>query len=211
AAAPVSVPAGGRGFDQNGDHAIGASEGFDATAPQTIFSDVGGRRQTVADFMQLVRVIETGVDSDGDGSRDLDPSRIYYTGLSLGGQEGAVFLAVEPDVRAGVLTSAGGPQIDNRRLGNMRPALGTLLAERTPSLVNSPGVVQIGGLAVGPPQFNENMPLRDGLPLAVRLADGTDQVIQSPVINTVAGASAIQDVFDHSTWVYQSGAEVAYA
>src|SRR5262249_978673 len=51
AAAPVTLPAGGRGFDQNGDHVIDASEGFEATAPQTIIWTRDGRWQTVADFM----------------------------------------------------------------------------------------------------------------------------------------------------------------
>ena len=59
--------------------------------------------------MQLVRVIEVGMDVDGDGHHDLDPSRIYYFGQSFGANYGSVFLAVEPSVRAGVLTVAGDP------------------------------------------------------------------------------------------------------
>jgi hypothetical protein len=60
-------------------------------------------------------------------------------------------------------------------------------------------------------RFDENMPLRDGVPLVVRLADGTERVIQSPVINTVPGAMQIQEVFEHTEWVSQSGNPVAYA
>jgi hypothetical protein len=86
-----------------------------------------------------------------------------------------------------------------------------LLAARTPSLINSPGITAIGGLAVGGPYFNENMPLRDGLPLTVRLADGTTEVIQGPVINTVAGAMDIQEVFENREWVSQTANPVAFA
>src|SRR5262249_31965944 len=81
-----------------------------------------------------------------------------------------------------------------------------------PSLINGPGVTQIEGVPVSAgPAFNENMPLRDGAPLTVRLADGTSHVIQSPVINTVAGAMAIQEVIENTEWVSQSGNPVAYA
>jgi hypothetical protein len=210
---PVTFSAGGRGTDQDGDHSIGAREGQFATAPQTIVSNRDALRQTVADLMQLVRVIEVGTDVNGDGSRDLDPSRIYYFGQSLGGMYGTIFLAVEPSVRAGVPNVPGGPLIDWNRLspGN-RPLVGQSLAARVPSLINGPGVTDIDGVPVSPgPAFNENMPLRDGAPLTVRLADGTSYVIQSPVINTVAGAMAIQEVIENTEWVSQSGNPVAYA
>ena len=60
--------------------------------------------------------------------------------------------------------------------------------------------------------FNENMPLRDGIPLTVRLAGGTtDTIITSPVTNTVAGAMAIQEYLEKRDWVNQSGNQVAYA
>ncbi len=82
--APVTFSAGGRGIDQNGDHMIEANEGFSTAPPRTILFFTDGLRQTVADLMQLVRVIERGMDVDGDGVPDLDPSRIYYFGWSLG-------------------------------------------------------------------------------------------------------------------------------
>src|SRR5439155_7474004 len=47
--------------------------------------------------------------------------------------------------------------------------------------------------------------------LHVRLADGTERVIQSPVTNTVEGAMQIQEAFEHIEWVSQSGNPVAYA
>ncbi len=209
---PVTFSAGGRGFDQDGDHVIGNTEGLNAAPPRTIIDNRDGQRQTVVDLMQLVRVIEVGMDVNGDGSRDLDPSRVYYFGASLGGMYGTDFLAVEPNVRAGVPNVPGGPVVEWTRLGTIfRPTVGQSLASRVPSLLNPPGVTEIGGVSVGAPFFNENMPLRDGIPLTVRLADGTSHVIQSPVINTVAGAMAIQEVIENTEWVSQSGNPVAYA
>ena len=210
--ARVTIAAGGRGFDQNGDGIIAADEGLTAAPPRTILLITDGVRQTVADLMQLVRVIEIGMDVDGDGFSDLDPSRIYYFGHSFGGEYGTIFLGVEPAVRAGVLTSAGGTNIGEMLLSpSARPALGESLSSRTPSLINAPGITSVGGVAVGPPQFNENFPLRDGIPLRIGLADGTSQDIQSPVINTVAGAMAIQQVVENIEWASESGDPVGYA
>jgi hypothetical protein len=212
AGAPVTFPEGGRGIDQDGDGIIGPSEGIAAPAPRSIIDDRDGRQQTVVDLMQLVRVIETGMDVNGDGSSDLDASRIYYVGQSLGGIYGTAFLAVEPDVRAGVLNVAGGSAIESARLSvQFRASVGASLASRTPSLLNGPGVTQIDGVSVPGPAFDENMPLRDGVALTVRLADGTQRVIQSPVINTVPGAMPIQELIDHTEWVSQAGNPVAYA
>jgi len=207
----VTFPAGGRGINQDGNGEIGASEGLQTARPRAIISTGDGLRQTVADLMQLVRVIKVGMDVDGDGLRDLKPSRIYYVGFSMGGFYGTLFLAVEPNVRAGVLTVAGGPAANLLFSPGNRIINGRLLATRTPSLINSPGITYIEGVAVAPPQFNENIPLRNGMPLAVRLADGTISLIQSPMINTVAGAIEIQDFFEKLEWVMQSGTPVAYA
>src|SRR5262249_34197044 len=53
----------------------------------------------------------------------------------------------------------------------------------------------IDGVPVGPPYFNENLPLRN----------------QPPVINAVSGDMAIQEVIDNTEWVSQAGNPVAYA
>jgi hypothetical protein len=210
--ASVTFPEGGRGTDQNGDGIIANNEGISAAAPQSIIQDRDGLRQTVADLMQLVRVIQVGVDVSGDGVADLDPSRIYYVGQSLGGIYGTEFLAVEPGVHAGVLNVAGAVAGGNNRLSPVfRAAVGASLASRTPSLLNGPGVTSLDGVSVQGQRFDENLPLRDGVPLTVRLADGTQRVIQSPVINTVPGAMPIQEVIENTEWVSQSGNPVAYA
>jgi hypothetical protein len=207
----VTFPAGGRGIDQNRDHVIDPNEGFGTASPRTIIFFTDGIRQTVADLMQLVRVIQVGVDVDGDGSADLDPSRIFYFGHSLGGTYGTVFLAIESSISTGVLNCASGPIIENRRLNQNRTTLGQLLSSRVPPLINAPGINRLGGLAIGPPHFNENFPLRNGIALGVQLVDGTSQDIQSPVLNTVAGAMAIQEVVEDIKWVGHAGDPVAYA
>jgi hypothetical protein len=180
----VTFPAGGRGIDLNNDGAIGSTEGLNARPPRGIISNRDGFRQTVVDLMQLVRVIEAGIDIDGDGMTDVDPARLYYTGISWGGVYGALFLAVEPRVRAGVPNAPSGPFLETNRLGMFRPSVGANLVARVPSLIN-----------VGGTEFNENMPLRN----------------QSPVINTVPGAMALQQFFEYMEWVSGSGDPVAYA
>ena len=185
AGTPVVLPAGGRGFDQNGDAAISTTEGSSAAAPQTLIGSRDGLRQTVIDLMQLVREIEVGIDVDGNGTRDLDPAKISYFGQSFGGIYGVQFLAVEPNVRVGVPNVPGGAIIEIVRLSPVFRGLATLsLLGRTPPLTNLPGFA-----------FNENMPLRN-LP---------------PVVDTVPGASAIQQLFEWTEWATQSGNPVTYA
>jgi pimeloyl-ACP methyl ester carboxylesterase len=194
---PVTLSAGGRGIDQNHDNLITAiGEGRNAAPPRGIISSRDAARQTIADFMQLVRVIEVGMDVDGDGLQDLDPSRVYYFGHSLGAMWGTIFLAVEPNVRAAVFNSVGTPY-DNLRLSPVfRPgSIGVPLRDRVPSLINSPALTNVGGVTVLPPFFNEGVPLRD----------------QPPLINTVAGAMEIQEVLDHMKWASQSASSLVCA
>jgi pimeloyl-ACP methyl ester carboxylesterase len=195
----VTFSAGGRANDQNADHTIGATEGWTAAPSKQIIGERDGNRQTIIDLMQLVRVIEVGMDADGEGIRDIDPSRIYYFGWSMGGIQGAAFAAIEPSVRAAVLNSPGaGGDLELGRLSPLpvgRQTVGALLQSRVPSLLNSPGVTSLGGVGVAPPFFNENIPLRG----------------QLSVINTVVGAMEIQEVIENTEWVRQSVNPAAYA
>jgi dienelactone hydrolase len=65
-------------------------------------------RQTNADQMALVRGVQLGIDVDADGSSDVDPNRLAYLGVSLGGILGATLIAIEPALQTAVLNVAGG-------------------------------------------------------------------------------------------------------
>lgn len=193
---PMTIPSGGRGVDLDGDNTIDANEGFDASAPYTIVTNRDGVRQYAADLLQLVRVIQVGMDVDGNGVSDLDPNRIYFFGTSRGGTDGYAFVAVESAVRAGVFISSGGSRPESRRMSpNTRNREGLLLQNRTPSLINYPGLTEIGGYPVQPPYFNENKPLRN----------------VAPVINEAPGAINIQHFLENEEWVNQPADAVAYA
>jgi Bacterial virulence factor lipase N-terminal len=207
----VTFPSGGRGIDQNGDGTIDQPEGSGAAPPRRILGRRDGNRQSVVDDMQLVRLIESGgVDVDNDGAPDLDPSRIYYFGRSRGGIYGVPFLAVEPAVRVGVINAAGTDETGRLSPVN-RSGFGAFLQSRTPSLNNLLGITSLDGISVDAPHFNENLPLRDGVPITAGFAEGTTQIIRSPVTNTVAGAMEIQELIDLNQWAAQSGDPAAYA
>jgi dienelactone hydrolase len=187
---PTVIPDGGRGIDQDGNGTIDSTEGVNATAPETLVSNRDGLRQTVIDLMQLVREIEVGLDVDSNGSADLDAARIFYAGQSFGGIYGIDFVALEPHLVAGVANVPGGPIIEIARLSpSFRPLVGLGLLARTPSLYNA---------APNPPfftSFDENMSLR-GEPIR---------------IDTVPGASAIQELIDRDEWAQQSANPAALA
>jgi hypothetical protein len=195
----VMIPAPGRGKDLNGDSLIGSQEGV--AIFNSKYSTIGARdsmRQDAIDLMQLVREIEAGVDVDGDGVTDLDPTQISFFGVSLAGGYGDIFLGVEPNVRVGVFASPAGqnarPDIQRMRPPN-RSSVGATLASRIPSLLNSPGLTSFAGFPVSAPFFNENIPLRN----------------QPIVTQHVDGAMEIQKYFDRVAWVAASGDPVAYA
>ncbi|HEV7912333.1 MAG TPA: Ig-like domain-containing protein, partial [Albitalea sp.] len=186
--APVVLDAGGRGIDQDGNGRIDSTEGSSAAPPRNAIGTRDGLRQTVIDIMQLVRVIQTGVDVDGNGSIDLNAQRIYYSGQSFGGIYGTILLGVESDIQAGVPNVAGGSVIELARLGGFRILAGLALLGRVPSLFNATPNASFTN-------FIENIPLRD----------------QPPLTNTVPGAMAIAELLDRFEWVQQSGNPVSYA
>jgi hypothetical protein len=190
--APVALPAGGRGFDQDGNGTIDSTEGVNAAGARNVLGSRDGLRQTVVDLMQLVRQVQAGIDVDGDTVNDLDGERIYYAGQSFGGIYGTILLGVEPDIKAGVPNVPGGSITEIARLSPSFRALSAIsLAQRgllnLPPLPNVPVPFNF--------QFNENIPLRN-LP---------------PLVNTVPGAMAIQQTFDRFQWAQQAGNPVAYA
>ncbi|HET8873787.1 MAG TPA: Ig-like domain-containing protein [Gaiellaceae bacterium] len=185
---PVTLPLGGRGIDQNGDGAIDSTEGVNAAPPFTLIGNRDGLRQTTIDLMQLVKVLEGGVDVDGDGTHDLSASRLYYAGQSFGGIYGTQLMGLEPDLHAGVLNVPGGPIIEIARLSpSFRILVGLSLLSRTPSLYNAvpdPGFMN----------FHENIPLRG-----------------KPPVTATPDETAIQQLVDRSEWAQQAGNPAAYA
>lgn len=183
---PVTLPAGGRGVDQDGDGRIRATEGVGTPAgsPLALVSSRDGLRQTTADLMQLVRAIRRGVDVDGDGSVDLDRERIAYVGQSFGGIYGTLLMAVDPLVRVGVLNVAGGPIVEIARQSPVfRGLVVDQLKRRQPPLMN------------GEQDFTESIPLPG----------------EAPVREPAAGALDIQAYFDRAEWLSQPANPVAFA
>jgi hypothetical protein len=183
---PVTLPAGGRGVDQDADGRIRATEGVGTPAgsPLALVSSRDGLRQTTADLMQLVRAIRRGVDVDGDGSVDLDRERIAYFGQSFGGIYGTLLMAVDPLVRVGVLNVAGGPIVEIARQSPVfRGLVVDQLKRRQPPLMN------------GEQDFTESIPLPGA----------------APVREPAAGALDIQAYFDRAEWLGQPANPVAFA
>ncbi|MCC6391160.1 MAG: hypothetical protein IT167_11200 [Bryobacterales bacterium] len=127
-----------------------------------------------------MRAIQAGIDLDGDGSPDLDPNRIHYHGFSYGGNLGTLLMAVEPSVSTGVLTVAGGAQMDMTRWSSVvRPALAwPIFADRTPALPPNSGDL-----------FEEDYVLRD----------------QPVKVTSVAGAIELQNIYETVAWIYAPG------
>lgn len=179
----TKVTAGGRGVDLNGDGVIGPYEGcLAADPPEVALRDC--LRQTALDLAGLVRVIQGGLDLDGDGKPDLDATKIYYVGESLGSMYGTIFSAIEPGVPASVLNVGGGTVEDIVRWSeSYHPLAAALLATRTPPLLNA-GT-----------DFNDNYLFP----------------YQPVKVNDVPGAIDIQNAFELYEWLESLGDPVYYA
>ena len=179
----TTLNAGGRSLDINGDGVIEANEGCGLVTP-VAYGTRDCFRQTVVDLMQLVRVIRLGLDLDGDGKSDLDASRIYYAGESLGAIYGTMLTAVEPAVRASALNVGGATTVD---IARWSPAYRGLAVEtlglRITSLLNK---------GAG---YYEDYVLPD----------------QPVKVTTVPGAVAIQSLFETLEWLGMQGDPVAFA
>jgi hypothetical protein len=64
-------------------------------------------RQSTYDKLQLTRLLEAGLDADGDGTVDLDAAQMAYVGASLGGIMGAELLALTDAYPAAILAVPG--------------------------------------------------------------------------------------------------------
>ena len=181
----LQFPFGGRGEDRNGDGVIGPYEGMNAEGVWRLLSGRDANRQAVAELVQLVRVIERGLDVDGDGAPDLDPARIHFIGHSNGSNYGTMLAAVEPAIRAVALAAPGGSISGSRMSLHYRADYRQALGMRQPSLLN----------IAGGTDFDENIPLRD----------------QPVAVNDVPGAMKLQEYFERAEWASQIGVSPAYA
>jgi len=178
----VEVPAAGRGIDVNRDGRIDPAEGCSAAAASPLgFRDC--MRQSVVDLMQLVRLIRSGLDIDGDGTSDFDPSRIYYAGQSLGAMYGTMLLAVEPEIKRAVLNSGGGSLMDIARWSpSFKAATAQTLRLRMPPLASGN-------------TFDETYVLRN----------------QPARVVGTAGAIEIQNAIEMLEWLQAEGDASSYA
>lgn len=194
--ASTTFAAPGLGEDANGDGTIEPWEPRRVRRPYAVLNTSGSIAQAVAQYFALVRAIQAGVDVNRDGTPDLDASRIYYLGQSLGAMWGMFVFAYEPAIRAAVFNVPVGTLIYNTSRSLERASLGALLDARVPSLLNAPqGITSIDGVALEAPYFNENLPLRN----------------EAPRVNTMRGAMDIQQVLDRIAWAAQICSTVAIA
>jgi len=136
------------------------------------------------DLLQLVRVIQQGLDLNGDGLPDLDPNHIYYAGQSLGSLYGTMLTALEPSVRAAALNVGGASTVDIVYWSPAYQGIATqALAQRVPSLLNEGN------------GYNADYVLLD----------------QPVKVTTVPGAVPIQDVFERFEWLGNQGDPIAFA
>lgn len=84
--------------------------------------------QSNLDRRQLLSLIRSQPDLDGDGTPDIDPDRVGYLGLSLGGILGSGLLVGSDDIDAAVLAIAGGNLMTIVRDGEFAATFMPLLA-----------------------------------------------------------------------------------
>ena len=186
----LTIPDAGRSYDQDGNNVIAADEGTSAVGNRLwTVGPSDTHKQTVIDLLQLVRVIEVGMDADGDGSADIDATRISFHGQSAGGRHGTMLAALDPSVNLVTLSACCGASEYARWNVNQRSALGRQLAARVPSLINEGGLTSIDGVPIAAPYYNEYKPLRN----------------RPTVVNTVTGAIEIQEAFELREWGQQAG------
>lgn len=126
---------------EHGDHPARQSE--DATISLTNFFGIylnkqvirarqmrDNFRQSSYDKLQLIEALISDPDIDADGEIDLDPSRMAYFGVSLGGILGSEPLALTDDIDLAVLSMAGGRMVASIRDSDTFSPLISLLIPR---------------------------------------------------------------------------------
>jgi hypothetical protein len=175
----VSTP--GRGIPLAPDGSIQPGDGCFLPGPIAVRDCL---RQTAVDVMALVQ----NINANGLGV-NLDPSRIYYVGQSLGSFIGSLVHAVEPRVKAAVLNVGGDSVLDTARL-----SFGDFLADFYLFSYNPVLAAVVGEAPFLDPAFDYSFPYRD-------------QLTESPG----PGVGDIQRVFEVADWLNIPGAPLAFA
>ncbi|MGR6966656.1 hypothetical protein ACU610_19530 [Geodermatophilus sp. URMC 61] len=178
----TSVPAYGRGVDQDGNGVVLPSEGSSASGPAAAVSSRDALRQTAADVMTLVRAVG-GTDVDRNGTPELSGREVAYVGQSFGGIYGTLVAGADPTVARSVLDVPGGPITEIARLSpSFRP-------------LTTAALQAVGILGPTDPDFRERLPLRG----------------QGPLTVPDSRALAIQEYLARATWLARSGSPETFA
>ncbi len=165
-------------------------------------------RQTCADLMQLVRLIQSN-SIDGQLGVTIDESNIFYLGHSLGGIMGSCLAAFEPDVQAYALNATGGGLTAQLLLNSSigAGALGTLNTIFTLDPANvqdqfaiftnlAQGFIDPGDPAVEAEAWVKNPIVGLGGPRnLMQISDDADEVVPNQA-NEAVGVSAGLELFD---------------
>lgn len=163
-------------------------------------------RQTCADLMQLVRLIQSN-SIDGALAVNIDENNIFYMGHSLGGIMGSCLAAFEPAVKAYVVNAPGGglvPQlllnssIGAGALGSLNTIFGlnaanvqdqfALFANLGQSLLDRGDPIAEGGAWV-------QNPVVGGPRNIMQISDDSDEVVPNQA-NEALGVAAGLEIFD---------------
>jgi hypothetical protein len=175
----VSSP--GRGIPLAPDGSIQPGDGCVIPGPIAVRDCL---RQSAVDVMALVQ----NINANGVGV-NLDPSRIYYVGQSLGSYIGSLVHAVDPRVKAAVLNVGGDSALDTARL-----SFGDFLADFYLFSYNPALAAVVGDAPFLDPAFDYSFPYRN-------------QLTESPG----PGVGDIQRVFEVTDWLNIPGAPLAFA
>jgi pimeloyl-ACP methyl ester carboxylesterase len=163
-------------------------------------------RQTCADLMQLVRLIQSN-SIDGQLNVSIDENNIFYMGHSLGGIMGSCLAAFEPDVKAYVLNATGGgltsqlllnSSIGAGALGTLNAIFGLDPANVTDQFAVFPnlsqGFLDPADPAVEAPAWISN-PIVGGPRNVMQISDDADEVVPNQA-NEAVGVAAGLELFD---------------
>jgi dienelactone hydrolase len=152
-------------------------------------------RQAVADLFTLAKSIP-GMSVDGDATPDLDGSRIFFVGQSLGSMVGLNFVALDPTVNTAVLSVPGG---GIARLLDGSPTFGPRIRAG----------LAASGVVAGTPDFDRFMGAAqqavdssDPINFAAVAATAGDRILLHEVVGiaggTVAAGNATDQVIPNS-------------